>query len=94
MPTTKQIYKLRRVRLRANFFEALRIQLSGSHGISSATARIKAAANMIVATTIVTHMPTVLEKKINVGSIQIGLYLCHPLFDLKCLNKRLTLASR
>lgn len=60
MPTTKQMYKLRRVRSRANFLEARRIQLSGSHGISSASARIKAMANIIVATTSVINTPTVL----------------------------------
>ena len=60
IPTTKQIYKLRRVRLRANSLEARLIQLSGSHGISSATARTSADANMIVAASKVTHNPTVL----------------------------------
>ncbi len=64
IPTTKQIYKLRRVRLRANSLDACLIQLSGSHGISSATARMSADANMIVATTNVTHNPIVLKKNV------------------------------
>ena len=63
IPTTKQIYKLRRVRLRANSLEARLIQLSGSHGISSATARPSADANMIVAASKVTHNPTVLSNQ-------------------------------
>ena len=63
IPTTKQIYKLRRVRLRANSLEARLIQLSGSHGISSATARTSADANMIVAASKVTHNPTVLSNQ-------------------------------
>lgn len=64
IPTTKQIYKLRRVRLRANSLDACLIQLSGSHGISSATARMSADANMIVATPNVTHNPIVLKNKV------------------------------
>lgn len=74
IPTTKHIYKLRRVRLRANSFEARFIQLSGSHGISSATARIRADANMIVATSKVTHNSTVLGKQIGkVSSVRFDI---------------------
>ena len=62
IPTTKQIYKLRKVRLRANSLDACLIQLSGSHGISSAIARMSADANMIVAINNVTHRPIVLKN--------------------------------
>lgn len=62
IPTTKQMYKLRKVRLRANSLDACLIQLSGSHGISSATARTRVVANMSVAATNVTNKPVVLEQ--------------------------------
>ena len=60
MPTTKQMYRLRKVRLRANSLEACRIQLSDNQDISSATAKKSAIANITVATRSVLHKPTVL----------------------------------
>lgn len=54
------MYRLRKVRLRANSLEACRIQLSDNQDISSATAKKSAIANITVATRSVLHKPTVL----------------------------------
>jgi len=60
MPTMKQMYKLRRVEFPVSLLETRFIQVSGNQGISSATAKMTVAVNMIVTIVAVTHKPTVL----------------------------------
>jgi hypothetical protein len=61
MPTMKQMCKLRRVRFSVNLLETRFIQMAGNQGSSSATAKMTAAVNMMVAEAAVTHKPTVLN---------------------------------